>query len=102
MDELKQTLINKKLNNWNSNLDDFRAERELTVEITLSEYRELIISKATKDADINEANKDKYTREDENRELKKKNKELEFKLFEYRKKFGDLEENNENEEVEED
>lgn len=99
MEDLVQTLMNKKLDNWGSNLNDFKAEKELTVEITLNEYRELIKSKATKETDIEKANKDKYTREEENKKLKKQNKELESKLFEYIRKFGDLEDK-ENEEVE--
>lgn len=92
--------MSKKLDSWGSNLNDFKAEKELTVEITLNEYRELIKSKATKETDIEKANKDKYTREEENKKLKKQNKELESKLFEYIRKFGDLEEDKENEEVE--
>mgnify|MGYP001661124724 CR=1 FL=1 len=100
MEDIVQTLMSKKLDSWGSNLNDFKAEKELTVEITLNEYRELIKSKATKETDIEKANKDKYTREEENKKLKKQNKELESKLFEYIRKFGDLEEDKENEEVE--
>ncbi len=100
MEDIVQTLMSKKLDSWGSNLNDFKAEKELTVEITLNEYRELIKSKATKETDIEKANKDKYTREEENKKLKKQNKELESKLFEYIRKFGDLEEDKDNEEVE--
>lgn len=90
MENVVETLTSKKLEGWGSNLHDFKAEKELTVEITLSEYRDLIKSKATKEADVEKANKDKYTRENENEKLKKEKKELEDKLFEYRKRFGDL------------
>lgn len=100
MEDIVQTLMSKKLDSWGSNLNDFKVEKELTVEITLNEYRELIKSKATKETDIEKANKDKYTREEENKKLKKQNKELESKLFEYIRKFGDLEEDKDNEEVE--
>lgn len=100
MEDIVQTLMSKKLDSWGSNLNDFKAEKELTVEITLNEYRELIKSKVTKETDIEKANKDKYTREEENKKLKKQNKELESKLFEYIRKFGDLEEDKDNEEVE--
>ena len=100
MEDIVQTLMSKKLDSWGSSLNDFKAEKELTVEITLNEYRELIKSKATKETDIEKANKDKYTREEENKKLKKQNKELESKLFEYIRKFGDLEEDKGNEEVE--
>lgn len=100
MEDIVPTLMSKKLDSWGSNLNDFKAEKELTVEITLNEYRELIKSKATKETDIEKANKDKYTREEENKKLKKQNKELDSKLFEYIRKFGDLEEDKDNEEVE--
>lgn len=97
MPELIETLTNKKLDSYSSKLNDFKAERELTVEITLNEYRSLIASDVTKETEINKANKDKYTRESENKQLKEKNKELEAKLFEYRKRFGELVESEEEE-----
>ncbi len=100
MAEIEESLLKRKLDSYSSELKDFKAENELTVEITLNEYRELIKSKATKEADIDKANKDKYTRESENEKLKKENKELEMKLFEYRKLYGELEDKQD--EVEED
>ena len=45
MENVVETLLSEKLDNWGSNLHDFKAEKELTVEITLSEYRDLIKSK---------------------------------------------------------
>ena len=100
MENAIETLTSKKLDRWGSDLNDFKTESELTVEITLNEYRELIKSKATKEADIENANKDKYTRESENQKLKEQNKELERKLFEYMKRFGDLEAKEEEQEEE--
>ena len=95
MSEVIETLTSKKINEYGTNLNDFKIESELTVEITLSEYRELIKSKATKEAEIDKANKDKYTRESENQKLRNQNKYLEMKLFEYRKRYGEIEENKE-------
>lgn len=92
MSEVIETLTSKKINEYGTNLNDFKIESELTVEITLSEYRELIKSKATKEAEIDKANKDKYTRESENQKLRNQNKYLEMKLFEYRKRYGEIEE----------
>ena len=91
MENIVETLTSKKLDGWGSNLNDFKAEKELTIEITLNEYRELIKSKATKEADIEKANRDKYERDSENTKLKNEVQKLETKLFEYRKTFGDLE-----------
>lgn len=91
MPELSETLLNKKLESYGgSELKDFQAENELLVEITLNEYRELIKEKTTKDYLIGLANKDKYTREDENKKLKQENQELKKRLFEYRKLYGEL------------
>ena len=102
MAEIEESLVKKKLDSYSSELNDFQAENELTVEITLNEYRDLIKVKSISDYKIKEAEKDKYTRNSENERLKQENKELEMKLFEYRKKFGELEEINENEERDED
>ena len=101
MEEIKETLLNKKVNSYSSELKDFQAENELTVEITLNEYRKLIEENATADYRIKKAEENKYTREDENKKLKQENKELELKLFEYRKLYGELKKTNEEEEDEE-
>ena len=91
MSEITETLLNKKLDSYGTNLKDYVADKEITVTITLSEYRELVSNDATRRASIDEANKDKYERNRENERLKKENNALEMKLFEYRKKFGELE-----------
>lgn len=90
-------LLEKKVERYYGSLDDFQSENELTVEITLHEYRELVKQVATKEYDIDKANKDKYSREDENRRLKESNKELTAELLEYKKLYGNLEKNEEDE-----
>ena len=57
-------------------LHNYVASQELTVTITLSEYRELVSGIATKDKDISIANDDKYKREQEIREVKAANDTL--------------------------
>lgn len=101
MAEIEESLLKRKIDSYSSELKDFQAENELTVEITLNEYRELIKSKAVADYEIKKANENKYKRDNENEKLKKENKELEMKLFEYRKAYGELEEKAENETEEE-
>lgn len=91
----EKDLLGKKVERWQGNLNDFQTENELTVEITLNEYRELVKEVATKEYDIEKVNEDKYTREEENRKLKKRNEELTNELLEYKKLYGNLEENNE-------
>ena len=91
MAEIEESLLKKKLDSYSSDNNDFQAENELTVEITLNEYRKLIEEKATADYRIKKAEENKYTRDEENKKLKQENKELEIKLFEYRKQYGELE-----------
>ena len=99
MAEIEESLLKKKLDSYSSDNNDFQAENELTVEITLNEYRKLIEEKTTADYRIKKAEENKYTRDEENKKLKQENKELEIKLFEYRKQHGELEINkNEQEE----
>ena len=57
-------------------LHNYVASQELTVTITLSEYRELVSGIATKDKDISIANDDKYKREQEIKDVKAANDTL--------------------------
>lgn len=92
-------VLDKKLDGYGVNNNDFVASSELTVTITLNEYRDLVGKVATSSARISEAEKDKYDRNNENKTLKEKVKELERKLLEYRAEYGELK--SENEESEE-
>lgn len=100
MAETIETLLNSKLDRggyfkgWN-NTDNFVEEKELTVTITLAEYRELVSDHAKSQYKIDEANNDKYTRDNQNKQLKERNKELENIILQYRVKFGELEESRE-------
>lgn len=77
------TITEKKLDSWSDrNLNNFSAAQELTVTITLNEYRELVSKYATAKADIDKANEDRYVRESENRKLKEEISELKAKLYE--------------------
>ena len=75
-----ETLLSKKLDSYNSNENDFIASGEITVTITLAEYRELVESKARKNYEIDKANEDKWKRENENAELKKEIERLKFMM----------------------
>ena len=66
---------------------NFVIDGELTVTITLSEYRDLVSTKATKDAAIRKADEDKYNRESENKRLKDENAALKAELYELKKKL---------------
>lgn len=101
MAEIEESLLKKKFDSYSSDYNDFQAEHELTVEITLNEYRTLIKEKAISDFRIKKAEENKYTREEENKKLKQENKKLEMQLFEYRKQYGELVEQNKSEKEEE-
>lgn len=101
---MDNSIIEKKLESYgygNREYIDFVAEGEITVEITLKEYRALVTSDAIKQSKIYDAEKDKITRELENESLKKENAALKAELYEINKKLvGDSEleeERNENE-----
>lgn len=101
MAEIEESLLKRKLDSYSSELKDFQAENELTVEITLNEYRHLIEENAISEYKVKKAEENKYSRDEENRKLKQENKELEMKLFEYRKQYGELAKPSEDE-IEED
>ena len=96
---ITDVILDKKLDRYGNNDNDFVADKELTVTITLNEYRDLVGKNATSSARISEVEKDKYDRNVENNTLKEKVKELERKLLEYRAEYGELK--SENEESEE-
>lgn len=60
-------ILSKKLESYETKKEDFLAPGEFTVTISLSEYRKLVSSNATKEKAIQEANSEwaKYKRENE-------------------------------------
>ena len=76
------TILDKKLEHYGWNVNDFVAENELTITITLAEYRYLVKAVATKQHDIDKANEDKYKRDSENKMLKEEVDSLRAKIYE--------------------
>lgn len=72
--------------------DDISVD-ELTVTITLNEYRGLIADQATMYTQIEKAEEKKFERDRENVTLKEENKALQAELYELKKKIEKLEEN---------
>ena len=75
-------VLDKKLDGWHSNDQNFVAPQELTVTITLSEYRELVGRDATRKAEIDKANNDKYERDTENKNLREEVARLKAEIYE--------------------
>ena len=82
----KDVILDKKLQGYGYHEHDFVASQEITVTITLDEYRELVKEKGTADIRIKETENDKYERNQENDNLKKENAELKAELYELQKK----------------
>ena len=84
---IKDVVFDKKADNYRFNSNDYVATSEITVTITLAEYRELVTAKAIADRKIEEANADRYERNSENDALKADNSSLKAELYEIRKKL---------------
>lgn len=79
-------VLNKKLDNYGWKAEDFVAPQELTVTITLGEYRDLVAKVTTREKAISDANADKYQRESENKALRQEVSDLKAKLYELMEK----------------
>ena len=82
---IKDVILDKKMDKYSFKEDDFIASGEITVTITLGEYRKLIADNATAQQRIDKADEDKYSRNPENEALKKENAELKAELYELKK-----------------
>ena len=85
-------IIKMKIDEYSSNKDNFEIDGELTVTITLNEYRNLVSVSATKDLLVKQAESDKYTREQENRALKEQNEKLKGENYDLLQKLQEIQE----------
>ena len=79
------SVLEKKLDSYGSSNNDFVAAQEITVTITLNEYRDLVSFKAVGQKKIDEANSDKYTRDAENAKLREEIAALKAEIYELKK-----------------
>lgn len=82
---VKDVLLDKKLDRYGFENNDFVASGEITVTITLSEYRKLVKDCATAQTRIDKAESDRYERNSENEKLKEENNRLKAELYEMKK-----------------
>ena len=98
---VNNVILDKKLEGYvsSSELHNFIAPQEITVTITISEYRELVKRVATAQTDIDKANADRWTREDENKKLKEEVLALKTKLYELQNNMNTAKENKSDDET---
>ena len=92
---IKDVVLDKKMDNYNFENNNFLASQELTVTITLAEYRKLVENDATSKQRIKQSDDDKYARNCENTALKEENARLKAELYELQKKLDGEEVTNE-------
>ena len=93
---IKDVLLDKKLDRYGFENNDFLAAGELTVTITLSEYRKLVKDVATAQARIDKAETDRYDRNRENERLTEENNRLKAELYEMQKASEVIDKDEEN------
>ena len=96
---IKDVLLDKKLDRYGFENNDFLASGELTVTITLSEYRKLVKDVATAQARIDKAEADRYDRNRENERLTEENSRLKAELYEMTKANEVVADNNDEEQI---
>ena len=93
---IKDVILDKKMDGYSFEKKDFVASGEITVTITIGEYRKLIADNATAQQRIDKADEDRYSRNSENEALKKENAELKAELYELKKASEVVDANEEN------
>ena len=93
---IKDVLLDKKLDRYGFDNNDFLAAGELTVTITLGEYRKLVKDVATAQARIDKAEADRYDRNRENERLTEENSRLKAELYEMQKASEVIDKSEEN------
>lgn len=83
--------IFKKETEYNVNENNFIGESEITVTITLNEYRELVSHMATRDNDVKSAEKEAREARARERVLEEENAGLKAEMYELKKKVESLE-----------
>jgi len=86
-DRINNDKITDKKLDYGFDKNNYVLGGEITVQITLSEYRELVRSDATKRHDIEEANDGKWKREQENKSLREENQRLKEEIYDLKKRL---------------
>lgn len=82
-------ILKEKFDSYSNNFNNYVAPSELTVTITLNEYRELVGQVATKNEFIDKAKSAQYEAERKVATLKEENAKLKAELYEVTKGKGE-------------
>ena len=88
--KLMNEILQKKIGNYNLKDDNFIAPGEITVRITLNEYRTLVANDATRKQAVDKANEDKFARETEIKAVKEENARLKGENYDLKTRIDDL------------
>ena len=81
-DDLVSILVDKK-NSWGGNIENnFKLPNELTVEITLNEYRELIAVNGVYEKKLDEKQHEVWDKDAEMKKIREENEKLKNKILE--------------------
>ena len=90
---IESALIEKKLNGYSeTSARNFILPSEITVMITLDEYRALVQNDATRKHAIDKANEDRYSREQQIKSLSDENARLKGENYDLKNKIDELNE----------
>lgn len=97
MTEINNKITQRKFNDYSDsrNVDNYIIDNELTVSITLNEYRQLVEDNAVSQSRIKAAEENRWSRGQEIEKLKEQNKELTALVNRYIKSYGMLEDEEE-------
>lgn len=87
---MAENVTEKKLDGYRFEIKDYVAEAEITVTITLQEYRQLVIDSATAEERIRVANAERSKARDEYNSMKFEKERLLNELYKYKDKYGKL------------
>lgn len=89
-EKVVNALVSKKIDTYRDNQNDFVIPSEITVTITLAEYRMLVTHDATRQLAIDAAEKDKYARETEIKAVREENARLKGENYDLKTKIDEL------------
>ena len=89
---LASQLLEKKTGGYGTDYKNFIAPQEITVTITLEEYRTLVANNATRQKDIDAATNDKFVREQQIKDVTAANDKLKGENYDLKTQIDDLKE----------